>query len=476
MTVPPSETLEHCLSWLATRDEGALPSLLLSAGPVTDDARYCILAERPRFVVEGTPFGAMGGRFSVRDTTKGSTIAAEPIDRLFDVLRQIERDAGKRHSSVPGQSGSAESLPFSGGWIGALGYDLAWSFEYGIPRYRERTTTLPDIWLGFYEEPMVVDRTTGAVFGDASAITAFSARDEQRVRPRFRAGSLRSAFHREDYEAAVERVRRHCIAGDLFQADLTRRIEFDLEGDPRGLFESLVERSPASHMAYLGLGDGRAVVSASPEEYLRIVDGTVRSRPIKGTRPRADSPERDRELRDDLLASDKDIAELTMIVDLVRNDLGRIAEPGSVEVGAFPSVLELPQVWHLMADVRARVDARHDVWDVIAASFPAGSIVGAPKPMALEILERVERSRRGFYTGAIGYLEPGGNATLSVAIRTAEVSEGRLRIGVGGGITALSVPSEEFEETCDKARGFLLALGAREDGVTVVGELDDSVD
>ncbi|MCA8972307.1 MAG: anthranilate synthase component I family protein [Planctomycetes bacterium] len=474
MTVPPSETIELCLSWLATRDEGALPSLLLSAGPITEDARYCILAERPRFVVEGTPFGAMGGRFSVRDTRTGSTIAAEPIDRLFDVLRQIERDHGR--PPVSGQPGSAATLPFSGGWIGALGYDLAWSFEYGIPRYRERTTTLPDVWLGFYEEPLVVDRTTGAVHGDATAIAAFSQRDAQRTRPRFRAGALRSAFHREDYEAAVERVRQHCIAGDLFQADLTRRIEFDLEGDPRGLFESLVERSPASHMAYLGLGDGRAVVSASPEEYLRLADGVVRSRPIKGTRPRADSPERDRELRDDLLASDKDIAELTMIVDLVRNDLGRIAEPGTVEVGAFPSVLELPQVWHLMADVTAHVDARHDVWDILAASFPAGSIVGAPKPMALEILERVERSRRGFYTGAIGYLEPGGNAMLSVAIRTAEVSERRLRIGVGGGITALSVPSEEFEETCDKARGFLLALGAREDGVTVVGELDDGVD
>ncbi|HMQ24278.1 MAG TPA: anthranilate synthase component I family protein, partial [Planctomycetota bacterium] len=319
------------------------------------------------------------------------------------------------------------------------------------------------------DDALVVDRSTGAVHGQARAVEGFAALSTAPVDLRFSAAALQSRFHREDYEAAVERVRQHCLIGDIFQADLTRRIDFAFEGDARAVFARLVERSPAAYMAYVGLGPGRAVVSASPEEFLKLEDRRLRSQPIKGTRRRADDVARDRALRDELLASEKDSAELTMIVDLVRNDLGRVAEVATVEVHGFPTLVELPQVWHLVAEVRARLEVGKDIWDVVGASFPPGSIVGAPKPKALEILERVERSRRGFYTGTIGYVDPQKGAHFNVAIRTAEFCDGVLRVGVGGGITALSVPSEEFEETCDKARGFLLALGAREAGVPVEG-------
>lgn len=447
----PVERVERCcLDWLAQADPESHPIALLSAGPVREDARFSILACEPDFVVQGRLFDG-GGRFFVEDG-KGARVAEHSWENLLPVLRELEAEW------APGLDG-ALPRPFGGGWIGAFGYDLAWLFEYGLPRYLAPSSPLPDLWLAWYSAPLVVDRKTGIVRGSDDACADFVGSTGRHDLESFTVAEIAPAFHREDYEAAVERIRRHCVCGDLFQADLSRRIEFEFSGDPRLLFERLVEASPAACMAYLGLGESRAIVSASPEEYIRLSNGQLRSRPIKGTRPRGLDADDDDRLRLELCASEKDLAELTMIVDLVRNDLGRVAVPGSVEVGAFPQVLGLPQVWHLAADVTARLDPARDFWDVLACSFPPGSIVGAPKPRAIEILERVERTRRGIYTGAIGYIEPGGDAHLNVAIRTAEIGEGRLRFGVGGGITALSDPALEYQETCDKAAGLIAALG-----------------
>lgn len=443
--------------------------LLFSGGALSDDARTHILARRPRVIVHGRLFGPDGGSFVVEDKRSTETTQHDWRE-LWDVVRALEGELGAEldagFNAGPGRAAAGDDArprPFAGGWIAACGYDLAWLFEYGLPRYLPPTSPLPDLWLAWYDEALSVDRASGLVRASEQACDELFAATEDDAPSSFSCGGAHCAFHREDYEAAVERVRTHCLDGDLFQADLSRRIEYDFRGSAPALFASLVAASPAPFMGYVGMGGDRAVVSASPEEYLRVRGATMRSRPIKGTRPRGSSGDADDALRHALVTSEKDRAELTMIVDLVRNDLGRVAKPGSVRVSDFPGVLELPQVWHLCADVHAELDEGLDVWDAVTGSFPPGSIVGAPKPMAIEILERVERSRRGMYTGAIGYVEApqlGGNAHLNVCIRTAEVGDGRLRFGIGGGITALSDAAAEFEETCDKARGFGIALGA----------------
>ena len=433
-------------AWLAACTHGQGAAALLSGGELAPDARYHVLARDPSFVVEGELSG-----FRVR--RKAEIVREIPPTELLSSLRELSREHG------PALPFADAELPFRGGFVGAFGYDLAWLFEYGLPRYLPKGSRLPELHLGWYESPLVFDRREERVHGTQQMVDELLALPLDTAAAPTQFLERLGSFHREDYEAAVERVRDHCVKGDLFQADLSRRISLRVDGDPRALFRQLAEASPARFSAYLQLDAARAVLSSSPEEYVQVRGRRVRSRPIKGTRSRGSTPQEDARQREALLESEKDLAELTMIVDLVRNDLGRVAEAGSVLVTEYPRLMVLPQVHHLLASVEARLEQGRDVWDLIGASFPPGSIVGAPKPKAIEVLERVERSRRGIYTGAIGYLDPFGSAHLSVAIRTAEWDDGVLRFGVGGGITALSDSAAEFEETVHKARGLAAALG-----------------
>ena len=261
------------------------------------------------------------------------------------------------------------------------------------------------------------------------------------------------------YEDQVARVIEHIRAGDIFQANLTQPFTGRFEGDPRRLFRRLCAISPAPFAAFYDAGDGLAVLSASPEEFLQLDGRDVRTRPIKGTRPRDPEPGRDAALRAALRASSKDLAELAMIVDLLRNDLGKVAEIGSVRVGPFPEEASFAQVHHLFATVSARLRADVTIGDLLRATFPGGSITGAPKLRCMEILEQLEWVRRGVYTGSIGWLGPGPRLHLNVAIRTMVVREGVVRFHVGGGVTADSDPAAEYEETLHKAAGMLAALG-----------------
>ncbi|MDA0375106.1 MAG: anthranilate synthase component I family protein, partial [Planctomycetota bacterium] len=261
------------------------------------------------------------------------------------------------------------------------------------------------------------------------------------------------------YEDQVARVIEHIRAGDIFQANLTQPFTGRFGGDPRRLFRRLCAISPAPFAAFYDAGDGLAVLSASPEEFLQLDGRDVRTRPIKGTRPRDPEPGRDAALRAALRASSKDLAELAMIVDLLRNDLGKVAEIGSVRVGPFPEEASFAQVHHLFATVSARLRAGVTIGDLLRATFPGGSITGAPKLRCMEILEQLEWVRRGVYTGSIGWLGPGPRLHLNVAIRTMVVREGVVRFHVGGGVTADSDPAAEYEETLHKAAGMLAALG-----------------
>ena len=272
------------------------------------------------------------------------------------------------------------------------------------------------------------------------------------------ARDLRAHLPRAEYERRVAQVVELIRAGDVFQVNLTQPVTGDFDGDPRALFWRLCHESPAPFAAYLETGEGTAVLSSSPEEFLVLDGGAVRSRPIKGTRPRGRDEPTDRALLDELLRSDKDRAELAMIVDLMRNDLGKVARTGSVTVGPFPEHDSFAQVHHLFATVGAELRDDAGVVDLLRATFPPGSVTGAPKLRAMEIVEQLEVVRRGVYTGAIGCIGPGPRLQLNVAIRTLVHRDGRVRFNVGGGITADSDPAQEFEETLHKAAGIVRAL------------------
>jgi para-aminobenzoate synthetase component 1 len=264
---------------------------------------------------------------------------------------------------------------------------------------------------------------------------------------------------RETYLAAARRAVEYIHAGDVFQVNYAHEFRAAYRGDPLSLYLALREANPAPYGAYLDLGRGNAVLSTSPELFLRVRGREVTTRPIKGTRPRGADPAADARLREELRASPKDQAELAMIVDLERNDLGRVCEPGTVEVVSDAEIESYATVHHRVAEVRGELEEGFDRVDLLAATFPGGSITGAPKVRAMEIIDELEAGRRGPYTGAIGLLSDDGNMDLNIAIRTAVLARGEVRVHVGGGIVADSVPEAEYEETLAKGRAIFDALG-----------------
>jgi aminodeoxychorismate synthase component I len=279
--------------------------------------------------------------------------------------------------------------------------------------------------------------------------------------PRVESGrNLHAHVTRQDYEQRVQDVVEAIYAGEIFQANLTQPFTCEFDGDPRLLFWNLCHTSPAPFAAYLESGTGESVLCSSPEEFLFVDGDNVRTRPIKGTRPRGATPAEDQALLQELLHSQKDQAELAMIVDLLRNDLGKVARPGTVQVGPFPEHDSYAQVHHTFATVSAKLREDVSLIDLLRATFPSGSITGAPKLRCMEMLEELELCRRGVYSGAIGWIGPEQRMHLNVAIRTMVCKDGKVRFNTGGGITADSVPALEFEETLHKAAGMVQALGA----------------
>jgi para-aminobenzoate synthetase component 1 len=324
--------------------------------------------------------------------------------------------------------------------VGWLGYDLRDAVEAVPPRIAE---DFPVPALSFTAYARVRE-------WDGPAVPAPPATEP--------AIELVAAASRAEYERRVAAVIEHVRAGDVFQANLAQPFTARCAAPPRALFWRLCAVSPAPFAAYLEDGRGLAVLSSSPEEFLHVRDRSVRSRPIKGTRPRAAAPERDRALLAELLASEKDQAELAMIVDLMRNDLGKLAVPGSVRVGPFPEHASYAQVHHLFATVTARLREDASPGALLAATFPPGSVTGAPKLRCMQILEALEWARRGVSFGAIGWIGPGDALHLNVAIRTMVWRDGVLRFHAGGGVTAMSDPAAEYRETLAKAGGMLAAL------------------
>jgi para-aminobenzoate synthetase component 1 len=386
--------------------------------------------------------------------------------------------------------------PFAGGLVGHLGYDLGRRLER-LPARAVDDQGLPDLRLGLYAWVIAWDGRDGrawlggrAVDGDLAglerALAGVRTRAEAAMRVPLRGGPdlprlvFRSEIDPATWIARVEAVRAAIAAGELYQANLTRRLVASFHGEPWSVFRRLRVGEPASFTAYLDLGRAapaepgrdpgaigprRAVISASPEPFLALdATGRVRTDPIKGTRPRGRTRTEDRALAAALLASAKDRAENTMIVDVLRNDLGRVCRPGSVRVPRLWRLERTPSVQHLVSTVTGRLAHGRDAFDLLAATFPGGSITGAPKIRAMELIEALEPVRRGPYCGAALWLDAGGAMGSSILIRTFVADGRRLTLHVGGGITWRSDPAAEWEETRTKARGPLRAIGAVVEG------------
>jgi para-aminobenzoate synthetase component 1 len=442
----------------------------------------------------------------------------DPFAEARSLLKRMASDPAPRLDVERGAEAGQPGLPpFLGGLVGYLAYDLGAALER-LPHRVPDDQGLPILRLALHDVVIAWDRWTGRAWLGGRAVDGDARRLRQRLawireralRPADRedrrgstgvdhpgdAGSdlvFVSSMSRAAHRRAVEAVRSAIARGDIYQANLTRRLETAFAGDPWPLYRRLRTGDPAVLAAYLDVGPGpgdlagspratrsaspratpsatpRAILSASPEPFLSLMpDGVVTSDPIKGTRPRGRDRAEERALARELLASDKDRAENTMIVDVLRNDLGRVCRPGSVRVPRLCRLERTAAVQHLVSTVTGTLAPGRDAFDLLAASFPGGSITGAPKLRAIELLEDLEPVRRGPYTGALGWIGADGAMRTSILIRTFVADGRRLTLHVGGGITWRSDPAAEWDETVAKARGPLSAIGGME--AEVVGD------
>ena len=361
-------------------------------------------------------------------------------------------------------------VPFPGGAVGYFSYEFGAGLERVACSHRD-DLDVPEVALGFYDGVLAFDQVdhraymvanpvdkadTAAIFRRLEGALSQS-RNNQFKAVKNGMAEPRASFPKDAYLKAIARIREYIAAGDVYQVNLTQRFEAPLSCHPYELYQRLRRRSPAPFASYVNF-DSLQIVSSSPERFLRLQNGRAETRPIKGTRPRGKSEADDVCLRDELFASEKDRAELLMIVDLERNDLGRVCEPGSIQVDELFKVESHPTVHHLVANVSGKLRQGCDVIDCLRAMLPGGSITGAPKIRAMQIIDELEATRRGVYTGVIGYIGFDGNCDLSIAIRTLLCAHGRAFYHVGGGIVWDSTPESEYQETLDKGAAMRAAL------------------
>jgi len=446
----------------------------------------------------GDPLGALAslpGAFALRSSlpdpgarfrqARWTLFGADPFASWRGAPHEAVRAAfaALAARTAPDEAARATGAPFTGGAVGYWAYDFGRRLER-LPVHATDDLALPDLVLAFHDVVGAHDHDTGRTWLFSSGLPAGGAERPARARARLEAFRARlesepgaepaapaprrtaaravSTFTAEGYRRAVDDVREAIRRGDIFQANLSQRWTLPVPGalgHTLALDAALRAHTPSPFAATLMLGD-HAVLSASPESFLRLRGDRVTTRPIKGTRPRGGTPDEDGRLSRELAASAKDRAENVMIVDVLRNDLGRVCETGSVEVPELCALERFPQVWHLTSTVAGRLRAGLGAFDLLHACFPGGSITGAPKLRAMEVLESLEPVRRHLYTGAIGWLGWDGDAEWNIAIRTAIATRDALHWSAGGGITADSDPDAEHRETLAKAEGLRAAIAS----------------
>ncbi len=437
-------------------------------------ARYSFLGKDPFLVLRARSGGTVVDR---------SGVTTESDEPFVPALRRLMAEF---------QSPFVPDLPrFTGGAVGFIGYDAAPMFEPALADAWNRAS-----WAGSGEEDeagfmlfdtvlafdhvkhrilivanarIAADEDLQALYHFACAKIQFLERElerslsqpEPQPRP---APAVRSNMERQRYEDGVRAIKDHIAAGDIYQAVLSQRFESDVTADPFTVYRALRHVNPSPYMYFMRLG-GLAIVGSSPEMLVRVEGRHVETHPIAGTRPRGTNEEEDLRLAEELKRNEKERAEHVMLVDLGRNDVGRVSEFGTVRVPQYMALEHYSHVMHLVSTVEGRLADEHDRLDALVACFPAGTVSGAPKIRAMQIVAELEPTRRDIYAGAIGYIDFAGNLDFCIAIRTITIRDGRARVQAGAGIVADSNPAAEYEETRDKARALLQALAMAEEGL-----------
>ncbi|GAB3381555.1 anthranilate synthase component I family protein [Azotobacter armeniacus] len=401
------------------------------------------------------------GRYDLLSAWPLARLSPEPGETGSDFLHRLRQaTASLGYAKVRG-------LPFAGGLMGYLSYDFARRLER-LPATAHDDQELPDAELGLYAWALISDhhsRTTELVCHPSLDSTECERLQQLFVVP---AKIQAAEFHldadftpdltSDDYRLAIERILAYIQAGDCYQVNFAQRFQASFRGDPWAAYKALRQACPTPFAGYQSLGEGGAILSFSPERFLRITHGQVETRPIKGTRPRGRNAEEDRLFADELRNSPKDRAENLMIVDLLRNDLSRSCQPGSVRVPELFVLESYPNVHHLVSCVCGELALGKDALDLLAGSFPGGSITGAPKIRAMQIIEELEGKRRSAYCGSLFYLDVRGELDSSIIIRTLLARNGRISCWGGGGIVADSDWEAEYQESITKVRTLLETL------------------
>jgi len=428
--------------------------------------------------LEGNPFNILKGLLAkfCRASPATTPMDIGAIDRtpMESEPRWSDDSVGLRTiasetSGLRTVTSKAKALPYIGGAVGYFAYDLGAHIEK-LPNIAKDDINLPDCYICFYHNCLIFDHIQNRAFivgQDTDELISSLKNIENKPKKEIishisskqsgKSGGLTSNFTYSSYIKAINRAKHYISWGDIYQVNLSQRFVTQIETPPFELYKRLRRVNPAPFSAFLDYRDF-AVVSSSPERFLKVQDGIVQTRPIKGTRPRGKTVAEDRKLGRELLKSEKDRAELVMIVDLERNDLGRVCKYGTVRVKELVALEKYPTVFHTVATVEGNLYKGKDAIDLLRATFPGGSITGAPKIRAMEIIEELEPTKRNIYTGAIGYLSFNGNMDLNIVIRTFIIKGNRAYFQVGGGIVADSNPEDEYQETLDKARALITAL------------------
>ncbi|WP_236757957.1 aminodeoxychorismate synthase component I [Aeromonas cavernicola] len=427
--------------------------LLESAGPLGDDNGFDIITADPLATLE-----TRAATTTLRQGDQLSHHLGDPLTLLADTQRKL----------LGPEEAQETSLPFVGGALGLFGYDLGRHFER-LPCMADADIDVPDMAVGIYDWALLRNVATGdwrlVHWGDEAgfikrrqwlaALLATPCPTESS--PLTLTGPWQSNMSRADYGEKFARIQAYLAAGDCYQINLTQRFSAPYHGEEWSAYLSLTAANKAPFSAFLRLPDS-AILSLSPERFLLLDGRHIETKPIKGTRPRHPDPIIDRQIAQALSEADKDRSENLMIVDLLRNDIGRVSKPGSVSVPHLFAVESFPAVHHLVSTIHGELNSQWQGVDLLRACFPGGSITGAPKIRAMAIIEELEPQRRNAYCGSIGYLSQHGRMDTSICIRTLIAEAGQLHCWAGGGIIADSDVDSEYQETYDKVARILPLL------------------
>ena len=425
--------------------------LLESAGPLGADNGFDIITADPLATLET--------RGEVTTLRIGANISEHSEDPLALLAHTQQQLLGELELC-------ATHLPFIGGALGLFGYDLGRRFER-LPVQATADIAVPDMAVGIYDWALLRNVATGdwqlVHWGDEAGLAnrlTWLEQQQAKPAPAFALqGTWQSNMSRAEYGEKFARIQEYLAAGDCYQINLTQRFSAPYQGDEWQAYCLLATANKAPFSAFIRLPES-ALLSLSPERFLLLDGRHIETKPIKGTRPRHPDPATDRQVARELAQADKDRSENLMIVDLLRNDIGRVSRPGSVSVPHLFAVESFPAVHHLVSTIHGELDARWQGVDLLRACFPGGSITGAPKIRAMEIIEELEPQRRNAYCGSIGYLSQHGRMDTSICIRTLIAEAGRLHCWAGGGIIADSDADSEYQETYDKVARILPPLSA----------------